>query len=279
MGARVCVVAVATVMVAGCLPPEWGANAILHPTRRPLAGGIDLPHQDIAFRSDGLLLKGWLFPTTASRQGLIVYLHGVADNRRSGLGLAHRFVPDGYDVLAYDSRAHGESEGQDCTYGFYEKRDLTRALDAVHADRVVLFGASLGAAVALQAAPDEPRVRGVIAQSSFSDLETVVRERAPWFATEADVRKALAIAARRGHFPIAEISPRQAAARIRVPVLLIHGASDRETPAAHSQRIYEALAGPRRLLLVPGQGHNDVLSGAEVWKEIDAWLAALQARP
>ena len=266
-------------MASACLPPEWGANAILHPARRSLAGGADLPHQDIAFRSDGLLLKGWLFPTPVWRRGLIVYLHGVADNRRSGLGLAHRFVPEGYDVLAYDSRAHGESEGQDCTYGFHEKRDLGRALDAVHADRVVLFGASLGAAVALQAAPDEPRVRGVIAQSSFSDLDAVVRERAPWFATEAEVREAFAIAERRAHFQIADVSPRLAAARIRVPVLLIHGANDRETSAAHSQRIYDALAGPRRLLLVPDRGHNDVLTGAEVWREIDDWLAALPAAP
>ena len=262
-------------LTAACLPPEWGANAILHPTRHAPVGGADLPHEDVLFLSEGLWLKGWLFRATAPRRGLIVYLHGVADNRRSGVGLARRFVPKGYDVLAYDSRAHGESEGRDCTYGFYEKRDLPRALDAVRADRAVLFGASLGAAVALQAAPDEPRVRGVIAQSSFSDLEIVIRERAPWIATRAEVDEALAIAEKRGHFKVAGVSPREAAARIHVPVLLIHGLEDRETPTAHSQKIYDALAGPRRLLLVPGAGHNDALGSADVWREIEAWLAAL----
>jgi len=246
--------------------------------RHPLAAAPELPHRDVSFRSDGVVLKGWLFPTGHPRRGLIVYLHGVADNRGSSVGLAHRFVAEGYDVLAYDSRAHGESEGRDCTYGFYEKRDLARALDAVSADQAILFGASLGAAVALQAAPDEPRVRGVIAQSSFSDLDVVVRERAPWIATRADVEKALALAEKRGNFQVAEVSPRKAAARIHVPVLLIHGREDRETPAAHSQRIYDALAGPRRLILVPGAGHNDVLSGADVWREIDSWLAGLTAR-
>jgi pimeloyl-ACP methyl ester carboxylesterase len=258
-----------------CMPPEWGANGLLHPMRRPLVGAVDLPHEDVAFRSDGLLLKGWLFRGRGVRRGLIVHLHGVADNRRSGVGIAQRFVPKGYDVLTYDSRAHGESEGKDCTYGFYEKRDLSAALDAIHAEEAILFGSSLGAAVALQAAADDPRIRGVIAQSAFSDLETIARERAPFVATSAEITEAFAIAERNGHFRIAEVSPRLAASRIRVPVLLIHGEKDRETSATHSRRIYDALGGPRRLLLVPGRGHNDALRDEGTWKEIEAWLDAL----
>jgi fermentation-respiration switch protein FrsA (DUF1100 family) len=67
-------------------------------------------------------------------------------------------------------------------------------------------------------------------------------------ATSAEIAKAFAIAERKGHFRIAE--------------------RDRETPAAHSRRIYDALRQPRRLLLVPGADHNDVLRGEEVWREI-----------
>jgi uncharacterized protein len=272
-------VTLAPLLCAACMPPEWGANALLHPRRRRLAVTADLPREDLAFRSDGLLIKGWLFRGRGARRGLIVHLHGVADNRGSGVGIARRFVPKGYDVLTYDSRAHGESEGEDCTYGFHEKRDLSRALDAVRADGAVLFGSSLGAAVALQAAAEEPRVRGVIAQSPFSDLETVARERAPWMATRAQIGEAFAIAERHGRFRVAEVSPRLAAARIRVPVLLIHGEKDRETPSDHSRRIYQALAGPRRLLLVPGGDHNSALRGEEVWREIETWLAALPVEP
>src|SRR5262245_12145823 len=256
---------IGALLSAACMPPEWGANGLLHPRRRPLRTADLPPHEDVAFRSEGILLKDWLFRAQAPRRGLIVHLHGVADNRGSGVGMARRFAPQGYDVFTYDSRAHGESEGEACTYGFYEKRDLARALDAIQADSAVLFGSSLGASVALQAAPEEPRVIGVIAQSPFSDLETIARERAPWVATQEEIAEALAIAERKGHFRVADVSPRAAAARIRVPVLLIHGEKDRETRPAHSQRILEALGGPRQLILVPGAGHNDVLAGQDVW--------------
>ena len=265
-----------TLAAFSCLPKEWGANAILHPWRRPLALTPDLPYEPISFSDDDVRLEGWLFRTAAvPRRGLIVYLHGIADNRQSGLGVAHRFLPRGYDVLVYDSRAHGSSTGDACTYGYYEKRDLVKALDALGAPKAVLFGSSLGAAVALQAAAIEPRVRGVIAQSSFSDLRSIVRDRAPFFATSTDVAGALALAGQWAHFPPDEVSPERAAPQIHVPVLLLHGQRDRETRAAHSERIFRMLAGPRQLVVVPGAGHNDVLAREDVWRTIDAWLLAL----
>ena len=61
-------------------------------------------------------------------------------------------------------------------------------------------------------------------------------------------------------------------ARCKAPVLLIHGADDRETPPAHSQRIFEALSGPRRLLLVPGAGHNQSLNAPAAWVDIERWV-------
>jgi fermentation-respiration switch protein FrsA (DUF1100 family) len=60
--------------------------------------------------------------------------------------------------------------------------------------------------------------------------------------------------------------------------MLVHGEADRETPPAHSQRVFAALRGPsKRLLLVPGAGHNDALSGA-AWSEVDRWLEAVLKR-
>jgi dipeptidyl aminopeptidase/acylaminoacyl peptidase len=67
------------------------------------------------------------------------------------------------------------------------------------------------------------------------------------------------------------VSPFNAAARISAPVLLIHGADDTETRPAHSERVFAALAGPKRLIFVPHAGHNHSLSG-DVWIEIDKWI-------
>lgn len=204
-----------------------------------------------------------------------MFLHGVGDNRAAGLGVAERFVGKGLDVLVYDSRAQGESEGEVCTYGYLEKRDLIKALDAVGTRSAVAFGSSLGGAVALQAAPLDPRIRGVIAQSSYADLETIVRDRSPFFASQAEIRKALALVERNGRFPVAQVSPEKAASAIRVPVLLLHGDKDRDTPPRHSQRILAGLAGPKALMLVPGAGHNDVFGREEAWRAVERFVAAL----
>jgi len=63
--------------------------------------------------------------------------------------------------------------------------------------------------------------------------------------------------------------------RIHVPVLLVHGSNDTETRPTHSERIFKALNEPKRLILVPGAGHNDALAGEPVWKEIESFLEGL----
>ncbi len=259
-------------LLPSCMPPSWAANALLHPPRRPVTqvptGKYEAVDLDV-----GIHLRGWLFRAERPRRGLVVYLHGVGDNRVSGIGVGAHFTALGFDVLAYDSRAHGESGGDACTYGFYEKKDLSRAIDKVGGGPVLALGASLGAAVALQAAADDPRIALVVAVAPFSDLRTVAAERAPFFASRGNIDEAFRLAEAEARFRADEVNPAAAAARIRVPVLVIHGADDRETPPAHSERITRALAGPKKLLLVPGAGHNDALTG-DVWKEIDAWVAA-----
>jgi alpha-beta hydrolase superfamily lysophospholipase len=138
------------------MPPSWGAAAILHPHRRHVIRTTSLPHRDVAFENDGVILRGWRFPAMTPNRGVtVVALHGIADNRESAVWIAEQLVPKGFDVLTYDSRANGESGGDACTYGFYEKRDLSRALDQLAIQRAILVGNSLGAAVALQAAVED----------------------------------------------------------------------------------------------------------------------------
>ena len=95
---------------------------------------------------------------------------------------------------------------------------------------IVLMGASLGAAVALQQAAQDRRVNAVVAAETFSDLRT-------------DHRAGF----------------------------LIHGDADLETPPDHSRRVFAALGGPKRLLLVRGAAHNGSLR-TEVWDEIERWI-------
>ena len=136
--------------------------------------------------------------------------------------------------------------------------------------RAILLGVSLGGAVALQEAPDDPRVAGVVAVATFSDLESIARDRAPFIARGGRVRQAFVLAEQEAHLRVADVSPVNAARRIQVPVLLVHGAVDHETRPVHSERVYAALAGPRQFLLVGGAGHNDALGRA--WPEVEAWI-------
>jgi pimeloyl-ACP methyl ester carboxylesterase len=182
-----------------------------------------------------------------------------------------RFLPRRFDVVAYDSRAQGESTGNASTYGFYEKRDLQRVIDTLPPGPVVLVGGSFGAAVALQTAAGSPRVSAVVAAETFSDLRTIATERAPAFFTAGAIHRGLLLAERLGQFTVDDVSPVTAAASLTIPVLLVHGAADTDTPTAHSRRVAAALAGPKRLLLVPGAGHNQSLR-AEVWGEIEEWI-------
>ena len=122
--------------LAACMPASWGAGALLHPSRRPLSAARPAGAREVEFDGEGgVRLKGWLTRGSGPRRGTLVYLHGSADNRASGLYAAERFLARGFDALAYDGRAHGESGGDACTYGFFEKRDLARALDLLPASR------------------------------------------------------------------------------------------------------------------------------------------------
>ena len=265
----------AAALIARAQLPGIGAGALLYParhvsTRATPAGCVERTFDGVRAR-----LAGWVCTAdSGSSRPTIVYLHGIADNRDSATGVIERFRHRGFNVIAYDSRAHGRSEGDRCTYGFFEKQDLRLVLDQAGVDRAILIGHSLGGAVALQTAAIDGRIQAVVAASTFADLRTIATDRAPFVFSPSLIDAALARAEHDAQFVVSEVSPLRAAAGLTIPVFIIHGVLDRGTRAAHSQLVYDALRGPKELLLVRDAGHNDVL-GSDVWARIERWIDAL----
>jgi pimeloyl-ACP methyl ester carboxylesterase len=258
--------------VAATQLPSFAAGAVLHPARVPIYHPTPPGCTERAFTGDGITLNGWQCRAVAERRATLIYLHGISDNRASSVGIISRFTKRGFDVIAYDSRGHGTSGGDVCTYGYLEKRDLQRLIAALEPGPVVLLGSSLGAAVALQAAVQQPRVTAIVAAEVFSDLHTVARDRVSALLPDWFIRRTFHQAGRRGHFDALAVSPQDAARRLHIPVFLIHGAEDVDTPPEHSRRVYAALQGPKRLFMVERVGHSRSLSVPAVWTHVDEWL-------
>lgn len=271
----------ALVLLGVILPDRFstmGADLILHPFRKPLDMALPSMCEEVDFEGEGVILKGWRCQAVGARRGTLIYLHGVSDNRSSGVGIMERFRKRGFDVLIYDSRAHGESGGTASTFGFFEKKDLRHVIDTVESGPIVLIGSSLGAAVALQLAAEDRRISAVVGAECFSDLRTVLTERAPFFFSANVINKAIKRAEEKGQFEIDLVSPLLAAQSITAPVMLIHGEDDTDTLPDHSQRIFRELTGPKHLILVPGAGHNESLAG-NVWEQIEQWVDATLRKP
>jgi len=264
---------VLVVLAVASQAPSLAAGGLLHPARHQPRSKAPANCADREFAGKGVILRGWDCRAGGTRRGTVVYLHGVADNRDSSIGVIRRFTTQSLDVVAYDSRAHGASDGDLCTYGYFEKDDLHRVIDTLAPGPVVLMGTSLGGAVALQEAATDKRVSGVIAAEVFSDLETIARERAPFFLPGPVLAEAFRVVERRAAFSVRAVRPVDAASRIHVPVLLIHGEADTQTTPDHSRRVFAALTSPKQLILVPWARHNQSLSDPGVWAQIEAWIA------
>jgi alpha-beta hydrolase superfamily lysophospholipase len=125
---------------------------------------IGLAWRDVAFTTaDGVRLHGWFLPASAPRQGSVLFLHGNAENISTHIASV-AWLPDaGFDVLLFDYRGYGRSAGRPSLDGL--QRDFDAALGTLLAmpevdpQRVVVFGQSLGGALAITALASSPRKR------------------------------------------------------------------------------------------------------------------------
>lgn len=193
--------------------------------------------------ADGVRLAAWLLPRPGAPA--VVLLHGYPAEKGDLLPLAAALEPF-FTVLLVDLRSFGRSGGRVTTLGFRERGDLRRALDLLEArgaGAIGVFGLSLGGAVAILTAAEDPRIRAVAAYAPFADLRALGLELyAPLSILRYPLVELMRVWARLFlSVDITRPTPLGAAARLRMPVLLIHSREDDQIPFAHAERLARAL--------------------------------------
>ena len=229
---------------------------------------VGIPQRNVVIETfDGLKLHGWFVPQKKLAKGTIIYLHGVGDCKIGGIEFAHAMYQHGFNVFLYDSREHGESEGYYCTYGFYEKHDLSAVItyllskQDVAIGKIGVFGTSMGAAVAIQTAAIDHRIEAVISEGSFSSLRTIFVDyqkrivKLPWHFLR---NIALVQSQKMANFKARMVAPMDDIKKIHIPILLVHGEKDSFIKNEYSKKLFEAANEPKELLIVSGADHNNV---------------------
>jgi fermentation-respiration switch protein FrsA (DUF1100 family) len=221
---------------------------IFYPEPGPIPLPATLPLERVGFAAaDGVRLTAWLVVPAVESARWILVLHGNAGN----LGTPGRPEHDrqlrdlGFGVLALDYRGYGDSEGTPSEAGLYADAraayDYLTSVQGVSPGRVVIYGHSLGSAVAIQLAT-QVSAAGLIVEGAFTSVPDRGAEVYPFVPVRWIARN---------RFPSVERMP-----YLRMPVLVIHGRDDSTIPIAHGRRLFEAAPEPRTFLEVAG-GHDD----------------------
>lgn len=162
---------------------NW-TQSILHPARFSPTGNYlkenNIEYQDIELiTEDGIKLSAWYTPP--KNGAVILVSHGYNDNRPESLHVL--FAKNDYGVLSWDFRAHGDSEGDFSTLGYYEQLDVEAALDFVLAqegvEHIGAWGGSMGASTVLLTASQRTEIEAVVADSAYPSLEDVLKLNMP----------------------------------------------------------------------------------------------------
>ncbi len=199
---------------------------------------------------DSIHLKGWyIFAQTDSAQGTVVLLHGIGSSKEAWLPIADTLAHHGFNSILFDLRAHGESGGVNCTFGYYEKYDVSAVMNETQKQTgdvgpYAVFGHSLGAAVAVQAMVVDPRIVCGIAQSPFAALREILHDY--WYQMSGIPftwipDAALKNSERIAHFTVDAVRPENAAQFIFYPVMVIHGTQDKKISIDYGKRVYSNL--------------------------------------
>ncbi len=225
-----------------------------------------LSYSSVAFPSrDGLTLRGWWFEAS-SRRPVIILLHGIQANRAEPpqrvFGIAKELIKSGYNILAFDFRAHGESEGKYISAGYREKNDLLGAIDYLRRigvnGKIGVLGFSMGAAISLMTAAECKEIGAVVADSSFTDIISLIKGRLPNKYFRGFIIPAFISAIKvLYNIDFTRIRPVEAARLISVPVFIIHGGRDKIIPVEHAYRLTKACQNfHKKIWVVPEAQHT-----------------------
>jgi pimeloyl-ACP methyl ester carboxylesterase len=229
---------------------------------------LGLQVEDLTLRTeDGVRIHAWYLPPAGSPRWTVLLAHGNAGN------ISHRLDRTlflqarlGAAVLLFDYRGYGSSEGSPDEEGTY--RDARAAhrwlVEEKHVDpqRLVLFGESIGSAVALDLALSHP-CRALVLEAPFASIPAMARAVYPFLPLWPFVRT--------------RYENERKAARLRVPLLVLHGERDGIVPLAQGRRVFDAAPAPKRFYAIPGAGHNDTytVGGDAYWTEVREFLETL----
>jgi len=239
---------------------------LFFPTRGLASGpeAFGLRAEALSIRTeDGLSLHGWWIKGNGRKA--LLYFHGNAGNaadRLARAGILNERI--GLDIFLVDYRGYGRSEGSPSEDGLY--RD-GRAIyqEAIRsgfgAERIILFGESLGSAVAIRLAT-ERKCAALILETPFLSVPALARVHYP-FVPSFLVSNRFDNASRIGS--------------VAVPILLILAELDEVAPASQGHELFELAPGRKTLEVITAAHHNDTsaVGGETYWQAWERFLAVL----
>jgi uncharacterized protein len=265
-----------------------GSRRLVHPDRRrfePVGGlpasprDLGLDYEDAHFETDdGVTLAGWFIPAASATGSTVVIMHGFTGHRLGELAAYVPWLQPRYNVLQFDFRGHGASGDAPITLGARERLDVAAAVRFLHGrglGPVALLGISMGAAVAILAAPDL-EVAAVVADAPFAEVRNPVanRMRGEGYPL-ARIGSRLVVAAAGLRARARLISPLARVARISPRgLLIIAPTEDRLIDYTQSLRLYEAARQPKELYVVEGAEHSTArwVGGREYERRVLSFL-------
>jgi alpha-beta hydrolase superfamily lysophospholipase len=241
---------------------------------------LNLAHENVQFKTtDNLTIKGWLFPANSNKS--IILLHGWKANRFEPLPRVKFLHEAGYNVLVYDARACGESEGDLISLGYYEAEDLVAAVKFLKEKgmkRIAADGISQGGATIVFAVQKTKDLDCIIIESCYDELVNAVNNRFKsmlFIPGEIGSALMIPIAEKKLNANISDIAPVNYIEKIEVPVYVISGASDTRTTVEETKKIFSKAKEPKQLWIVPNAKHEDLyrVDRAEYEKNILEFLS------